>query len=188
VDGSWSTVPGMHGEILVRPRFPGIVALGYLGQAEKTLETWRDLWIHTGDLGHFDDAGHLYLSGRRAFWVRRKGENVSVSEVEEALLDLDGVTGVGVFGVPSPMGDQDIAAVLVPAAGVAMQAEEVAALLRERIAFYKVPRYLRFVAEIPTTVKGDVDHRQLVEDFDASLYGDVEGAHQPPASRPDDGR
>lgn len=178
----------MHGEILVRPRFPGIVALGYLGQAEKTLETWRDLWIHTGDLGHFDDAGHLYLSGRRAFWVRRKGENVSVSEVEEALLDLDGVTGVGVFGVPSPMGDQDIAAVLVPAAGVAMQAEEVAALLRERIAFYKVPRYLRFVAEIPTTVKGDVDHRQLVEDFDASLYGDVEGAHQPPASRPDDGR
>ncbi len=188
VDGSWSTVPGMHGEILVRPRFPGIVALGYLGQAEKTLETWRDLWIHTGDLGHFDDAGHLYLSGRRAFWVRRKGENVSVSEVEEALLDLDGVTGAGVFGVPSPMGDQDIAAVLVPAAGVAMLAEDVAALLRERIAFYKVPRYLRFVAEIPTTVKGDVDHRQLVEDFDASLYGDVEGAHQPPASRPDDGR
>jgi crotonobetaine/carnitine-CoA ligase len=178
----WSTEAGLHGEILVRPRIPGTVALGYLGQAEKTLETWRDLWIHTGDLGHFDDAGHLYLSGRQAFWVRRKGENVSVSEVEEALLRLDGVVEAGVFGVPSPLGDQDIAAVLVPAPGSRPSTEDVQEELRSRIAFYKVPRFVRFVDDIPRTVKGDVDRRKLTDGFDAALYEESRtGAASSPA-------
>lgn len=177
-DGRWSTAPGTQGEILVRPRVPGIVALGYLGQAEKTLRTWRDLWIHTGDLGHFDDAGHLYLSGRQAFWIRRKGENVSVSEVEEALTGLESVLAAGVFGVPSSLGDQDIAAVIVPTRCSRLEGDRIVAQLRERIAYYKVPRYLRLLDDIPTTVKGDVDRRRLVESFDPKLYWDAE------ASRP----
>jgi carnitine-CoA ligase len=96
--------PNQRGEVFYRPNRPAVMSLGYLGDAERTLETWRDLWIHSGDLGYIDEEGHIFFVGRMPHWLRRKGENVSAREVEMAIRDLQGVADAAVLPVPSPEG------------------------------------------------------------------------------------
>ena len=171
----WTNQPGAEGEILVRPRRPGVVATGCLGAAEEMSSSWRDLWIHTGDLGRFDEEGYLYLHGRLSHWMRRKGENVSAAEVENSLRELDSVTDAAVFGIPSPLGDQELAAVIIaPAGATALKPQDVHAALRKRLAAFKVPRYLLVGHALPRTVKGDPDRPALAGEFAPDLYWDAE--------------
>ena len=153
---------GAVGEILVRPRRPGTIAHGYLGNAEGTLKSWRDLWVHTSDLGWFDSDGFLHFAGRHAHWIRRKAENVSVKEVEEALLAVPGVAEAAVVGVSSELGDQEILAFVVTR-GDGLRCEDIHRDLASRLAFFKVPRYIEAVSQLPKTVKGEVSRRELNE-------------------------
>lgn len=154
--------PGEIGEILVRPRMPGLMALHYIGRAEGTLASWRDLWVHTSDQGRITEQGHLQFLGRHAHWIRRRSENVSVNEVEQAVSDIEGVRACGVVGLPSELGDEDIMAFVVLAED-APSLPAINALLLQRLAYFKVPRYYAAVDSLPRTVKGDVSRRDLKE-------------------------
>lgn len=171
-ESGWTREPDESGEVLIRPRRPGLMALGYLHDADRTVQGWRDLWVHTGDIGFFDADGYLHLSGRSSFWIRRKGENVSCTEVERALTTVDGVVEAAVFGVQSDLGDQEIAAVAVTDRETTPQ--QVYEALSQRIAYFKLPRHLRTqTAPVPRTVKGDPDRTHLSQDFDPTLYTDT---------------
>ena len=152
---------GEQGEILMRPTLPCIMSLGYLGEADKTLDTWRDLWIHSADYGYFDQDGYLYFTGRQPHWLRRKGENVSAREVEDALRALPGVADAAVVGVPSPIGDEDIKAFVVLDAGVALVPAAIHADLQAKLAAFKLPRYIEIVTDFARTIKAEPDRKRL---------------------------
>jgi crotonobetaine/carnitine-CoA ligase len=154
--------PDTLGEITVRPLVPGIMAHGYLGRAEETIRNWRDLWIHTGDEGYLDPDGYLYFVGRKGHFMRRRGELVSVDEVESVVLSHPFVEEAVVIAVPSEMGEDDILCAVVWRSVGSADPESLIAHCEARIATFKVPRYVRTLAEIPrTAAKGEVDRPYL---------------------------
>lgn len=155
---------GEIGEILVHPKYPNIMAKGYINRAEDTLETWRDLWVHTGDLGYFDPDGYLYFVGRQGHFLRRRGELVSVSEVEAVIGEMDSVKEVAVFAVPSEMGEDDIMAVVTSAEGRGLEPQEVVDFCAEELAAFKVPLYVQVVDSMPrSATKQEIERFRLTE-------------------------
>ena len=163
VDGDGFELPaGTLGEITIRPLVPGIMAHGYLGRAEDTIRNWRDLWIHTGDEGYFDADGYLYFVGRKGHFLRRRGELVSVAEVESVVLAHPAVEEAVVIAVPSEMGEDDILCAVVWRGADAGDPAGLVAHCESRMAAFKIPRYVRTLAEIPrTAAKGEVDRPSL---------------------------
>lgn len=144
---------GDTGEILVRPRYPGIMAKGYINRALDTLETWRDLWVHTGDLGWFDADGYLYFVGRMGHFIRRRGELIAVDEVEETLLNMDGISEVAVVGVPSELGEEDVKAFVVADSAARVSGRDVVEYCSDRLAYFKIPTYVEFLNEMPRSAQ-----------------------------------
>lgn len=168
-DGDVVLPPGEIGEIGLRPSVPWVFMLGYFGQPEKTLETFSNLWLHTGDLGTLDEDGFLWFRGRKAHWLRTKGENVSAYEVENVLSACPGVGEVIVVGVPAAMGDEDGRAFIIPSPGHQLDPAEVIRFCAARLAPFKVPRYVTFVDNFPRTeTKREVARHKLQ---DVSLEG-----------------
>ena len=154
--------PGDVGEILLRPNYPHMFMLRYHGNPEKTLENFSNLWFHTGDLGRVDDEGNLYFVGRMAHWMRRRGENISAYEIEETIRDIPGVTEVVVVGVPSELGEDDVKAFIIAEPGNRPTPEIIISFCQDRIAAFKVPRYIEFVDEFPRSVtKQEVERHVL---------------------------
>jgi crotonobetaine/carnitine-CoA ligase len=171
---------GEVGQILIRPSEAYTSMLEYVGKERETLRCWRNLWYHTGDRGRLDEQGRLYFAGREAFWLRRRGENVSSHEVERALGSHPSVEDCAVVGVPGDLGDEEIKAYvqLRPAANVEPQA--LVDWCRERIAYFKCPRYIEFVGGFPRTAsKGDIERQKLR----AAGIGDAWDAEAQAASR-----
>jgi crotonobetaine/carnitine-CoA ligase len=146
---------GESGEIVCRPRVPGAVMLGYHGRPEATVEAWRDLWLHTGDLARRDADGFLHFVDRTKDAIRRRGENISSFEVETEVARHPGVAEVAAYPVPSELGEDEVMlAVVAGAAGIT--AEQVAEHCRERLPRFAWPRYVRLVAELPHTATNKV--------------------------------
>ncbi|MFN7056487.1 class I adenylate-forming enzyme family protein [Hyphomonas sp.] len=147
--------PGVHGEIYYRARVPGVRLLGRL--TEKGLESiaYTD-WLGTGDLGVLDAEGYLHFRGRKSAYIRRRGENVSVAELEALLIEAEGVAECVVVGVPSNLGEDDIKAVLVAHSGCVPDAAALHRWARARMAGFMVPRYYEYVSELPRTDLGKV--------------------------------
>ncbi|MGY9056192.1 MAG: AMP-binding protein [Alphaproteobacteria bacterium] len=144
---------GTTGQILLRPSVPNSCMMRYINKPDETIAAWQNLWYHSGDLGYVDEDGYVYFVGREAHWIRRRGENVSAFEVEKALTAHPAVQDCGVVGVPSEIGEEDIKAYVEVVAGMdPPPPEQLVAWCAERIAFFKVPRYLEFVAEFPRTM------------------------------------
>jgi crotonobetaine/carnitine-CoA ligase len=160
-DGTTCTV-GETGEILLRPTVPGSFMLGYVNQPEKFQEACRDLWFHSGDLGYVDELGDLHFSGRMAHTIRHKGENISAIEVEEVLREHPAVANCGVVGLAADTGEDDIKAFVQLHEDHSLSELELVQFCAERLAFFKVPRYVEFVATLPLSVtKGDVERHKL---------------------------
>jgi carnitine-CoA ligase len=154
--------PGAEGELWVRPRFPHVMAHGYLNRAEDTLANWRNLWVHTGDRCSFDADGYLWFIGRGGHFLRRRGELVSIGEVEMVLSDHPLVREVAIVAVPSPMGEDDARCSVVAADGSDLTPEALVEWALERLAPFKVPRYVELVAELPrTAAKAEIDRPAL---------------------------
>jgi crotonobetaine/carnitine-CoA ligase len=155
---------GEVGQILIRPRIPFSMSLGYFRQPEATAAHWRNLWIHTGDLGRLDGAW-LYFQGRQAHWVRRRGENVSCIEVEEVLNRYPGVAESVVVGVPSRLGDEELVAVVVPLPGSNLVPAQLLEFTGTEIAYFKVPRFvgLRDKPLPRSSAKGEIERHNLGE-------------------------
>ena len=149
------TVPrGTSGEVCTRG-YP--VMLGYWDNAEATAKAVDPAgWMHTGDLGVIDDEGYLNIVGRIKDLVIRGGENVYPREVEEVLYQHPAVADAQVIGVPDARMGEEVMAWVVLKEGRTATEEDLRAFARERLARYKVPRYVKFVDTFPMTVTGKV--------------------------------
>jgi crotonobetaine/carnitine-CoA ligase len=153
---------GSAGQLLVRasgsdPR-RGFFS-GYLGEPEATEKAWRGGWFHTGDVVRQDDSGMLYFVDRRKDMIRRSGENISAAEVEASLAAHPAVARAAVMAVPDEMRDEEVLAVVVPAAGQAPELPLAQALLRhclQELAYYKAPGWIVFRTELPVTATNKV--------------------------------
>ena len=164
VDDEDNPLPqGETGQILIRPTVPNSVMQRYINKPDETIAAWGNLWYHSGDLGYLDADGYVYFVGREAHWIRRRGENVSAFEVEKAMTAHPAVQDCGVVGVPSELGEEDIKAYVEVVAGADQPApEDLVAWCRERIAYFKTPRYIEFVAEFPRTMtKNEIARHEL---------------------------
>jgi len=158
--------PGTPGEIVVDMRIPNIVMRAYAGMPEKTAEDFRNLKLHTGDLGRLDEDGYLYFMDRIKDYVRRRGENVSSMEVERTVASHPLVLEAAAIGVQAGEGasaEQEILVCLVPRDGDAPDLGELAAWLDERMPYFAVPRYYRIVDHLPKTPTERVQKTALRE-------------------------
>jgi fatty-acyl-CoA synthase len=152
VDGNGQIVPvGEKGELCTKGY---AVMLGYWGDAARSAEALRDGWMHTGDLATIDAEGYCNIVGRVKDMLIRGGENVYPREIEEFLFRHPKVAQVQVFGVPDAKYGEEVCAWIVLKPGEAATEDEIKTFCEDKIAHYKVPRYVRFVNELPMTVTG----------------------------------
>ncbi len=163
-DGSVAA-PGEIGEIVGRS--PATVT-GYFDNPEKSAETFRGGFVHTGDLGFFDEEGFLFIKGRLKDMIITGGQNVHAAEVEEILLDIPGVADCAVFGIPDELWGERVAALIVRGTAQVepLSAESVEAFCRRRLAGFKTPKTILFSDEpLPRTPTGKVQKFLLVERY-----------------------
>jgi carnitine-CoA ligase len=127
------------------------VMRGYYEMPEETAEVIVDGWLRTGDLVHDDGDGLYTFVARRKEVIRRRGENLSPSEVEAAAESHPAVAEAAVVGVPSDLSEEEVKAFLVPAAGATIDLDDLDAHLRGLLTRFKVPRYYEVVPELPHT-------------------------------------
>jgi fatty-acyl-CoA synthase len=151
---------GEVGEIVMRS--PSVMK-GYYKMEEKTAETLRSGWLHTGDLGRFDEDGFLYFVDRKKDMIKSGGENVASKEVEEAVIRHEKVMQVAVIGLPDEYWIEAVSAVVVPYPGVEVTEEEIIAFCKENLAGYKVPKRVIVMAmeDLPVLPSGKILKREL---------------------------
>ena len=150
------------GEIVVRS--PTIM-LGYVGISDDTIDT--DGWLHSGDLGHIDDEGYLFIDGRSKDMVIRGGENIACPHVEAALLRHPDVVEAAAIGLPHPDLGEELAAVVVyrPGGHVPTE-EELTAHMAAEVAYFAVPTRWRIRSEpLPTVGAEKIDKKSLHSEF-----------------------
>ncbi|AAZ55338.1 ATP-dependent acyl-CoA ligase [Thermobifida fusca] len=154
---------GEVGELVVRPKVPWITSLGYYGMPEKTAEAWRNLWFHTGDALRRDEEGWFYFVDRYKDALRRRGENISSYEVEQAILGYKSVVECAVVAVPADVdaGEDEVMACVVVREPTTP--EELWEWCDSRLPAFAVPRYLRFVEALPKTPSEKVQKAVLRE-------------------------
>jgi fatty-acyl-CoA synthase len=162
VDAEGRIVPvGKPGEILVRGY---LVMQGYWGDPERTAEAIDAAgWMHTGDLGTLDVEGYCNIVGRAKDMLIRGGENIFPREIEEFLYTHPAIDDVHVFGVPDDLMGEEVAAWIRLKPGVVTEEDDIRSFCRGRIAHYKIPRYIRFVDQFPTTASGKVQKFRMRE-------------------------
>jgi acyl-CoA synthetase (AMP-forming)/AMP-acid ligase II len=154
---------GQEGEILVKGP---TVFKGYYKEPKETASTLRGGWLHTGDLGRYDDLGYLYMVDRLKDMIKTGGLNVYCREVEEVLSYHPGIMEAVIIGVPDEKWGETIRAVVVPKESVELTAESVIDHFRGRLASYKKPTSVVFVNELPKgTFGGKVLKRVLREKY-----------------------
>jgi acyl-CoA synthetase (AMP-forming)/AMP-acid ligase II len=149
---------GETGEICVRG--PGVFA-GYLNDPETNERVFRGGWFHTGDLGHVDARGFVYITGRASDMYISGGSNVYPREIEEVLLTHPAVGEAAVVGVPDPKWGETGVAVIVLRPGARCEAEQLRAHLDGRLARYKWPSRFVFWPELPKSAYGKVPKRLI---------------------------
>ncbi len=155
--------PGETGEIWFRS---AQAMRGYLNRPEATAETTTaDGWLRTGDMGRTDDAGFVYVLDRLKDMIITGGENVYGPEVESVLNACPGVSEGVIIGIPDERWGETVKAVVVPASGAELSADEVIAFCRTRLAHYQCPASVDFVEALPRNATGKVLKRALREPY-----------------------
>jgi fatty-acyl-CoA synthase len=175
IDSDGRVVPaGVPGELCTRGYS---VMLGYWDDDERTAQAIdRARWMHTGDLATIDEEGYCAIVGRIKDMVIRGGENVYPREIEEFLYRHPKIADVQVFGVPDEKFGEEVCAWVKLRDGETMTEEEVRAFCRDQIAYYKVPRHVRFVQEFPMTVTGKIQKFLMREAMLRELNAAVKAA------------
>jgi len=145
---------GEPGEILLRGP---IMMQGYWNNSSATIETLRDGWLHTGDMGKFDEDGYVYLVDRKKDMIVSGGENIYSREVEEALYQHDAVANAAVIGVPDEKWGESVRAVIQLREGASATQADIIAHCRTLIAGYKCPKSVVFVNDIPKLPSGKIN-------------------------------
>lgn len=167
VDNDDFEVPhGQLGEWVIRTQEPWYVFQGYYDMPAETVSAMRNFWFHSGDRGYRDEEGYFYFVDRTKDSLRRRGENISSYEVELSVSQHPSVLEVAVVPVASELGEDDVLAFVVLREGCACNERELIEFCEERMARFMVPRYLRFLSELPKTPSEKIEKyklRQLAE-------------------------
>ena len=153
--------PGTPGEIVVRARPNHATFSGYYDMTEATADAWRGGWFHTGDRGVVDADGYLTFIDRVKDCVRRRGENISSYEVEQSISRHPAVLEAAVVGVPSELSEEEVLACVVLKPGRSLTAVELIEHCDGRMAHFAVPRYIRWMDELPRNASERVQKFQL---------------------------
>ncbi len=156
---------GEVGELLVRSKLPWTMCSGYYGMPDGDREAMRNLWFHTGDGLRRDEDGWYYFVDRLKDAIRRRGENISSYEIEQAVLDNDAVAECGVVAAPaaSEAGEDEVAVFVVAAEGAAIDAATLRDWCERRLPAFAMPAYVTIVDELPMTPSGKVRKAPLRE-------------------------
>lgn len=153
---------GQAGELVVRPKKPFVFMSGYIGMLEKTIEAWRNLWFHTGDIGYIDDEGYCYFVDRLGDRIRRRAENISSYDIEAAALAHPDVVEAAAVGVASDFeADDDIKLCVVVNPGASIGPETMLRYLAKGLPHYMVPRYIEMMDALPRTPTNKVRKAEL---------------------------
>ena len=152
--------PGETGEVVIRGEN---VTAAYENNPKANGEAFVDGWFRTGDQGVIDADGYLTLTGRLKEIINRGGEKISPREVDEALMDHPAVLQAVAFAVPHPMLGEDVGAAVVLREGLSATEQELSAFLSERLAAFKTPRKILFLAEIPKGATGKLQRIGLAQ-------------------------
>jgi fatty-acyl-CoA synthase len=159
VDDNDEPVPtGEVGEIVHRSPH---AMLGYWNDPEKTAEVFRNGWFHSGDLGVIDADGYLSVVDRKKDMIKTGGENVASREVEETIYAHPAVQEVAIFGISHPRWIEAVTAAVVLRDGEELTEADVVAFCRERLAGFKVPKYIVLVDDLPKNASGKILKREL---------------------------
>jgi len=154
--------PNTPGEIVVRG---DIVMKGYWNQPDASAETLRNGWLHTGDVGHLDEDGYLFITDRKKDMIISGGANIYPREVEEVICAHPAVHEVAVIGVPDAKWGESVKAVVVLRAGARTTAAELVEHCQRNLASYKKPSSVDFLAELPKNAYGKILKRELREQY-----------------------
>jgi crotonobetaine/carnitine-CoA ligase len=160
-DDGQDVADGTTGELLLRN---AAMMQGYFNDPERTREALDpDGWLHTGDSAWRDPDGFFYFVDRKKDIVRRRGENVSSLEVERVINEHDAVLESAVLGVASDLTDEDILVFVVLRDDRQVTPDEIVAWCKERLAKFKIPRYVEFVDALPKTPTSKIEKHRLRE-------------------------
>ncbi len=154
--------PGEAGEVVARG---DVVMPGYWNNPEASEDALRGGWLHTGDIGYFDDRGYLFLLDRAKDMVISGGNNVYPREVEEVIILHPKVSNCVVFGIPDAYWGEAVHAVVVPADGEALGAQDIIDFCGEHMAGYKKPKAVDFVDALPVSGYGKILRREVREKY-----------------------
>jgi len=155
---------GIAGELVARPRIPGIIFEGYHGRPEDTVKAFRGLWYHTGDICRRDSSGTYWFVGRAGDVIRRRGENVSTYELEKVLGEHIDVKEIAALGLHSSLGEDDIAVVAVLRPGAQLSEDAFRAWAEDILPRYMRPDVVRLLdTQLPKLANGKIDKATLAD-------------------------
>lgn len=150
------------GEFVIRPKAPWTIMQGYHGMPDKTVETWRNFWFHTGDAGYIDHDGYVYFVDRLGDRIRRRAENISSYDIEKAAGAHPAVSESAAIGVPSEFAaDDDIKLCVVLRKGITVAPEDLLKHLAGLLPHYMVPRYIAILDTLPRTPTNKIQKAKL---------------------------
>ena len=167
---------GTPGELLLRADEQFAMATGYIGMPDKTVEAWRNLWLHTGDRVVRDAEGYYKFIDRMKDSIRRRGENISSFEVERVIMSHPAVEIAAVFPVPSDLAEDEVMTTVVVKDGAALDGAELIRFCEGRLSYFAIPRFVDFVSELPRTESGKVQKFKLREQGRSPVTWDREAA------------
>lgn len=154
--------PGVVGEIIVKSKG---IPKEWWHRPEETAETFLNGWVHTGDMGRYDEKGYIYIVDRKKDMIVTGGENVYPREVEEVLYQHPAVQEATVFGIPDDYWVEKVHAVVVLRQGADASAAELISFCKERLAKYKAPKSVEFAGALPKTPSGKILKRELRDKY-----------------------
>ena len=156
--------PNEEGEIVLRPTRPHAIFQGYHNKADVTVETVRNLWFHTGDIGYRDEEGRYHFVSRKSHFARVMGENVSMHEIERTVDDCAPVSEAVAVPVDAGSKGEEILLAVRLRDDSDAEPEDIVRYCADRLAHFKCPRYVRFVDSFPRTeTKSNVERFELAD-------------------------
>lgn len=159
-EDDFEVTAGEIGEIVMRSRRPWNTASGYYKMPSETAASMRNQWFHTGDLGLIDKDGFLYFKDRKKDAIRRRGENISAFEVEQVLMDYEGVAEACVYAVTID-GDQEVGVSLIVQPGHSFKPADLVRWCEGRMSYFMVPRFIDLREDMPRTASGKLQKHWL---------------------------
>jgi len=167
--------PGTVGEIIARS---DSIMVEYWHKPEETREVLIDGWLHTGDLGYYDEKGFIYIVDRKKDMIVTGGENVYSREVEEVLYMHPAIAEVAVIGIPDPLWVERVHAVIALKADATATENEIIAFCKARVASYKAPKSVEFLESLPKNPQGKILKKTIRSKYWAHQAPDAEGGNR----------